>query len=86
MKPIGTVRRACVRNPEQLLKESAAEVREHMATLGAAGWTLWDIAAALHCGRTALWSWRTGAGDMPGSKLRELRRLAAEHGRKVAGQ
>lgn len=30
LRPIA---RACVRNPEQLLRESATEVREHMATL-----------------------------------------------------
>jgi len=76
-----TIRRpgfARVRNPEQWLAAAAAEVREHMAVLGAAGWSLWDIAAALDCGRTALWSWRTGASDMPGSKLLALRALAHE--------
>ena len=78
MKPIGTVRRAGVREPEQFLRESAEEIRGLMAICGAAGWRLWDLCAALDCGRTALWSWRTGAGDMPASKLRKLRHLALE--------
>ena len=69
---------AHVRNPEAWLKDSAEEVRGLMATLGAAGWSLWDIAAALDCGRTALWSWRTGAADMPASKFRRLKNLAAQ--------
>ena len=84
MKPIGTVRRAGVREPEQFLRESAEEIRGYMATLGSAGWSLWDIAAALSCGRTALWSWRTGAGDMPTSKFKKLRALAAEVGKRRA--
>jgi hypothetical protein len=70
--------RASVRHPEQFLAEAAEEIRGYMATLGADGWSLWDIAAALDCGRTALWSWRTGAGDMPLSKFKKLKQLAAE--------
>lgn len=70
--------RARVQNPERFLYESACEVRELLATLGRSGWSLWDIAASLDCSRTSLWSWRTGAGDMPASKLRHLRALAAE--------
>lgn len=78
--------RTVVREPEQWLRDSAEEIRGLMAILGAAGWRLWDLAAALDCGRTALWSWRTGAADMPASKLRRLRALAAEVGaRKVVG-
>lgn len=85
-KPIGTIRRAGVADPQQWLRDSAVEIREHMATLGAIGWSLWDLAEALNCDRTALWRWRTGAADMPASKFRKLRALAAEHGRKAANQ
>jgi hypothetical protein len=79
--------RASVRDAEHFLAEAAEDIRGYMAILGGAGWSLWDIAAALKCGRTALWSWRTGAGDMPLSKFKKLRALATEAGekRKVGG-
>lgn len=72
------IKDARVRDPESWLKDSAEEIRGCMATLGAAGWSLWDIAAALDCGRTALWSWRTGCADMPTSKFRRLKKIAAD--------
>lgn len=81
-KPIGTVRRCGIPDPEAWLKAVAQELREHMAVLGAAGWRLSDICAALGVGSTTLWRWRRGVADMPASKLLQLRALAAEH-RKV---
>jgi hypothetical protein len=75
---MSTPRKCGVPDPKAWLKDSACEIREHMATLGAAGWSLWDLAEALKCGRVTLWRWRTGADDMPASKFRRLKRLAAE--------
>jgi len=54
-----------------------------MAFLGSQGWTLWDIAAALDCSRTALVSWRNGAADMPARMLLKLRHVTAERARKA---
>jgi hypothetical protein len=70
--------RARVRDLGSWSKLVATEVRGLMATCGAAGMTLWDIAAKLDCSRTALMSWRAGANEMPASKLLALRALAAE--------
>jgi hypothetical protein len=86
LKPkLGPGLASCVRDPEQWLRESAQEVASYMAVLGGAGWSLWDIAAALDCGRTALWSWRTGTSDMPTSKFRRLKKLAAQVTRQATG-
>jgi hypothetical protein len=70
--------KARVRSAEQWLSAAAEEIRGYMAELGASGLSLWDIAAGLNCGRTALWSWRTGAADMPTSKFLKLRKWAGE--------
>ncbi len=77
--------RACVRNPDSFSKAVACEVRELMAYLGAAGWSLWDIAEAVGCSRTALVSWRNDAADMPMKRMLKLRAVVAEHGRKATG-
>lgn len=65
--------KARVRDLDSWGQKVAVEVREHMAHLGALGWSLWDIAAELGCSRTALVSWRAGANEMPASKLLRLR-------------
>ena len=75
--------RARVRNPDTFGAAVATEVRGHMAFLGSQGWTLWDIAAALDCSRTALVSWRNGAADMPARMLLKLRHVTAERARKA---
>ncbi len=65
--------KARVRDLDAYGKAVAVEVRGHMAALGALGWSLWDIAEAVGCSRTALVSWRNGANDMPARKLLKLR-------------
>ena len=64
------------------LARVSAEVRGHVATLGAAGWRLWDVAVALDCSPRSIVSWRKGAAEMPATKLERLRALAAEVGGK----
>jgi hypothetical protein len=84
LRPLAVAR---VQDPERWSKAVAQEVRGHMAELGAIGWTLWDIAAAVGCSRTSLVSWRSGAAEMPASKLLLLREVVALNasGRKAAG-
>lgn len=84
-KVIGTVRRARVPDEARWRAACAAEVRELMAILGARGMTMLDVGEAIGASRSALYRWRTGQDDVPGSKLLALRALAAEvAGRKVA--
>ena len=78
--------KAGVRNPDSYSMRVACEVRELMAELGALGWTLWDIADACRCSRTALVSWRNNAADMPAKKLLRLRDVVKENaGRRRTG-
>lgn len=65
------------------LARVAAEVRGHVALLGARGWRLWDVAVALDCSPRSIISWRKGAAEMPATKLERLRALVAEQ-RRVA--
>jgi hypothetical protein len=68
------------------LARVAAEVRSHIAFLGARGWRLWDVAVALDCSPRSIVSWRKGAAEMPATKLERLRALVAEQGsRRAAG-
>lgn len=53
------------------------EVRSLIATLGAQGLGIFDIAAAIGCSPRSLYSWRRGGAEMPASKLLALRDLAA---------
>lgn len=62
----------------------ATEVRGHVTQLGALGWTLWDVAAALDCSRRSVVSWRHGAAEMPASKLLRLRDVVAQACRRAA--
>jgi hypothetical protein len=64
----------------------ATEARGLMAQLGGIGWDFADIAAALECGRTTLYSWRTGEASMPAAKLLHLRALVAENVKRAVGQ
>lgn len=65
------------------LARVAAEVRGHVAFLGARGWRLWDVAVALDCSPRSVISWRKGAAEMPATKLERLRALVAEQQRTV---
>ncbi len=64
----------------------AVEARGLMAQLGGIGWDFYEIAAALDCGRTTLYSWRTGETSMPAAKLLRLRALVAESVKKAVGK
>lgn len=65
------------------LARVSAEVRGHVAYLGARGWRLWDIALDLDCSPRSIISWRHGAAEMPATKLERLRALVADEKRKV---
>lgn len=81
LRPLAACR---VQDSEHWSRAVATEVRGHLAALGATGWTLWDIAAALACSRTSLVSWRSGGAEMPASKLLRLRAIVVANGRRVA--
>lgn len=76
LRPLSAAR---VRNPDAYSQAVAREVRELMAELGSLGWTLWDIAAACDCSRTALVSWRNDAADMPAKRLLRLRDVVRDN-------
>lgn len=83
IKPLARCR---VPNPDFWDNAVAAEARGLMAQLGGIGWDFADIAAALDCGRTTLYAWRTGESSMPAAKLLQLRAVVAENVKKAVGQ
>lgn len=80
LRPLAKCRPA---NPPAWLAETIAEVRGWCAALGAAGWTMARIAAAVPCSEDSLRDYRDGKASMPVVKWKALRALAAEAGRKV---
>lgn len=80
------LRKCGVPDSESFARDVTVEVRGLMAQLGGIGWDFQDIATALDCGRTTLYSWRTGAQDMPAAKLKRLHAIVRENVRKAAGQ
>lgn len=70
--------RARVPNAKLWELKVAQEVRGLMAVLGAAGWSMLDVAESLGVSRSSLYRWRTGEDDTPGSKLEALRALVAD--------
>lgn len=75
-----------VPDAESFSREVTVEVRGLMAQLGGIGWDFQDIATALDCGRTTLYSWRTGAADMPAAKLKLLHAVVALNVKRAVGQ
>lgn len=85
MGKLRPISRARVPNPEHWERLVACECRELLAILGAAGWSMLDVAETLGVGRSSLYRWRTGDEDPRSSTLLALRALAAECGRKAVG-
>ena len=83
---LGTVRSARVPDPDFWNNAVATEARGLMAQLGGLGWDFVEIAAALDCGRTTLYAWRTGESSMPAAKLLQLRAIVAENVKRAVGQ